>query len=65
MKNLISLLLIILFVPLVNGQNEQDNEVIQAVLDYADGYYSGNPDRIGAVLHPDFVKIKQNYPRRG
>ena len=39
------------------AQNKQEEFIIQAALDYADGYYSGDPDRIGGVLHPDFNKI--------
>lgn len=41
----------------VFSQVNDSNHVVSAVLDYADGYYSGNYERIAGVLHPDFNKV--------
>ena len=39
------------------GQTAADSTgITQAALDYIQGYYSGNPERMERALHPDLVK---------
>jgi hypothetical protein len=39
------------------GQNSADSAAIRrAALDYLEGYYDGNVERMDRALHPDFVK---------
>jgi len=58
MKTLLTICIIMFSsVGILRAQDQQDDSIIQAALDYADGYYSGDAERIGGVLHPDFNKI--------
>jgi len=36
--------------------NTEIREVTRAVLDYIEGWYAGDPDRMGRSLHPDLAK---------
>ncbi|HEX7337931.1 MAG TPA: nuclear transport factor 2 family protein [Gemmatimonadales bacterium] len=41
----------------VQAQTSADTAAIRAAaLDYAEGWYEGNPDRMGRALHPELVK---------
>ena len=59
-KTFIALLFLLLACTSLNAQsttNEQDNAAIkQAVLDYADGYYSGAAERMEKAILPDINK---------
>jgi len=50
-----------------SAQTETDLAAIeQAALDYIQGYYSGNPERMERALHPDLAKrIVRNPPSGG
>jgi hypothetical protein len=40
--------------------------IVQAALDYIDGYYTGNPERMERALHPDLAKrIVRTDPSSG
>ena len=67
MKKLLTVIVIVVASTcMMSAQVEKDDAVINAALDYADGYYSGDADRIGGVLHPDFNKIYVNsLPQTG
>lgn len=42
---------------LAQAQTSADTAAIRAAaLDYAEGWYEGNPDRMGRALHPELVK---------
>lgn len=41
----------------VNAQGNQQTAIKQTALDYADGFYSGNAERLERALHPDFNKV--------
>lgn len=62
MKNLILILAIIFAAGIVNinAQNapaDADKAAItQAALDYIEGWYEGNPERMERALHPDLAK---------
>jgi len=49
------------------GQTAADSTAItQAALDYIQGYYSGNPERMERALHPDLAKrIVNTNPNNG
>ncbi len=54
-------LLIVLCFPVSNGQDKQDVEkekagIRQAALDYAEGYYEGNAERMERAVHPLLCK---------
>jgi hypothetical protein len=54
------LLLTLLAVPLpvpAHAQTAADSSAIRATaLDYVEGWYEGNPERMGRALHPELVK---------
>jgi len=52
------LLAIILFAPVLSqAQSAADTEAVrQAALDYIEGWYSGDAERMERALHPDLVK---------
>ena len=53
-----SLLLALLAVPTaLHAQTTTDSSSIRATaLDYVEGWYEGNPERMGRALHPELVK---------
>jgi len=52
-----ALLLILAFVPVISSQEPGDEEAIkQAALDYIEGWYEGNAERMARALHPDLAK---------
>ena len=61
MKNLASILLAVFlsFVPVQSqtATTEADQAAIkQTALDYIEGWYEGNPERMERALHPDLAK---------
>ena len=49
--------LLILAAPAVAAQSAADSAAIRATaLDYVEGWYEGNPDRMSRALHPELVK---------
>ena len=50
----------VMFVPCVHGQtkvSDADREAItQTALDYVEGWYEANPERMERALHPDLAK---------
>ena len=52
------LLLALLVIPAaVHAQTDADSSSIRATaLDYVEGWYEGNPERMGRALHPELVK---------
>ena len=52
------LLLVLLCAPAgLLGQTAGDSAAIRATaLDYAEGWYEGNPERMGRAVHPELVK---------
>jgi Putative lumazine-binding len=51
------LLLALLAVPAAHAQTAVDSSSIRATaLDYVEGWYEGNPERMGRALHPELVK---------
>ncbi len=61
MKKLLYLCIIALLQGIVaNAQNDQKLAIEQTALDYADGFYSGNAERLERALHPDFNKVLAN-----
>jgi len=61
-KNIIVILSIFLFVSVLNvpaqtTTSDADKEAIkQTALDYIEGWYEGNPERMERALHPDLAK---------
>lgn len=55
---LIGLLVLTLFAPsTVRAQTAADSAAVRATaLDYAEGWYAGNGDRMARALHPELVK---------
>ena len=51
----------------VKGQSDADQSAIrQAALDYIEGWYEGNPERMERSLHPDLAKrIVRTDPKSG
>ena len=49
------------------GQSSQDSAAIRATaLDYIDGWWAGNAQRMGSALHPELVKrIRSTSPTGG
>jgi len=48
------------------AQGGEDQAIRQAVLDYLEGWYGGNVDRMDAALHPDLTKrIVFPHPKTG
>src|SRR3954466_15161980 len=61
MKSLLIMILILASVVAVNAQNstlsDTDRDAIkQAALDYIEGWYEGNQERMERALHPDLAK---------
>jgi hypothetical protein len=53
----ISLVLLLAAPPAVRAQTAADSAAIRATaLDYVEGWYEGNPERMGRALHPELVK---------
>lgn len=53
----ISLVLLLAVPPSVRAQTSADSAAIRATaLDYVEGWYEGNPERMGRALHPELVK---------
>jgi hypothetical protein len=51
------LLLALLAAPAAHAQTSTDSSSIRATaLDYVEGWYEGNPERMGRALHPELVK---------
>lgn len=51
------LLFALLAVPAAHAQTAADSSSIRATaLDYVEGWYEGNPERMGRALHPELVK---------
>jgi len=51
------LVLLLLLPPSVKAQNAADSSAIrQAALDYIEGWYAGDGDRMTRALHPELVK---------
>ena len=50
-------LLFVLLVPAAHAQTAADSSAIRATaLDYVEGWYEGNPERMTRALHPELVK---------
>jgi hypothetical protein len=48
------------------AQGGEDQAIRQTVLDYLEGWYEGNVDRMDAALHPDLAKrIVHPHPQTG
>lgn len=53
----VSLVLLLAVPPAVRAQTSADSAAIRATaLDYVEGWYEGNPERMGRALHPELVK---------
>ncbi len=53
----LSLLLLFAAAPAAQSQTAADSSAIRAAaLDYVEGWYEGNPDRMSRALHPELVK---------
>jgi len=53
----VSLVLLLAAPPAVGAQSAADSAAIRATaLDYVEGWYEGNPERMGRALHPELVK---------
>lgn len=53
----LSLLLLFLTASVVQAQTATDSSAIRAAaLDYVEGWYEGNPERMNRALHPELVK---------
>jgi Putative lumazine-binding len=53
---LLPVLLVALAAP-IHAQSAADSSAIRATaLDYVEGWYEGNPERMGRALHPELVK---------
>jgi hypothetical protein len=61
MRNILIILLIVLFSHLLYGQNQKDSpdetSIKKTVLDYAEGYYSGDVSRMESAIHPELNKV--------
>ena len=63
MNRALFIMFIVLLIPaLVNAQkkvahNSNSKAIIQTSLDYAEGYYGGEPERMERTIHPDFNKV--------
>jgi hypothetical protein len=54
---LVAAIALLSFVPAVKAQTPTDAEAIkQTALDYIEGWYEGNPERMERALHPDLAK---------
>lgn len=52
-----SLVFVLAVPPAVRAQTSADSAAIRATaLDYVEGWYEGNPERMGRALHPELVK---------
>jgi hypothetical protein len=57
MRYMVLLALTLAAVSPVRAQSSRDSAAIRAtVLDYAEGWYEGNADRMARALHPELVK---------
>jgi len=57
MRPTIALVLSLFAVPIVRAQTTADTTAIRAAaLDYAEGWYAGDGDRMARALHPELVK---------
>lgn len=53
----VSLVLLLAAPPAVGAQSAADSAAIRATaLDYVEGWYEGNSERMGRALHPELVK---------
>ncbi len=59
-------LLLLVRLPSAHVQTAPDSSAIrQAALDYIEGWYAGDGDRMGRALHPEFVKRIMNRDTLG
>jgi hypothetical protein len=68
MQKLVMILLTILFISAaqVNAQSTSDAELIkQTALDYIEGWYEGNAERMERALHPELAKRIVRSDARG
>jgi hypothetical protein len=57
MRLMCLLLLTLAAVPATHAQTAADSASIRATaLDYVEGWYQGNPERMGRAVHPELVK---------
>jgi peroxiredoxin len=64
-KSFTFLFLSILFIFTLNAQTnlQDESNIKKAALDYAEGYYTGDPVRMELAIHPDFSKASPgNFP---
>ena len=67
MKSLLALLVLALLpVATLRAQRAADSNAIrQAALDYIEGYYEGNAERMARAVHPELAKRIVNVDERG
>src|SRR3982751_1377957 len=54
---LVAVVALLSIVPTAKAQSPSDKEAIkQTALDYIEGWYEGNPERMERALHPDLAK---------
>jgi hypothetical protein len=60
-------LAILILAPAIKAQTPADTAAIkQTALDYIEGYYEGNAERMEKALHPDLAKrIVRTHPQNG
>ena len=62
----LALVLVLLLAGALDAQTSADSAAIrQAALDYIEGWYEGNADRMERALHPDLAKRIVNVDQRG
>ena len=72
MRKLVTILITILFISVAHAQAQSkpdakpDAELIkEAALDYIEGWYEGNPERMERALHPELAKRIVRTDQRG
>ena len=62
----LALVLVLLLAGALDAQTSADSAAIrQAALDYIEGWYEGNAERMERALHPDLAKRIVNVDQRG
>jgi hypothetical protein len=62
----LALVLVLLLAGTLDAQTSADSAAIrQAALDYIEGWYEGNAERMERALHPDLAKRIVNVDQRG
>lgn len=51
----------ILFAQKAIQENPESGAIVATALDYAEGYYNGEPERMERAIHPDFNKVSLMY----